>query len=419
MKWTRQLLGSKNQKGMALLLALFTMMFIFFLVIEITYTTNVEYAVNANSINRLRAYYAARAGLDLSLLRIKIYLQAKNQLGEQIPPAQAKILDMIWTFPFSWPPQTPLEMSMVDKEAIQGKVKDSLLKASYRTDIFDEGSRIDLNDLDSPSKTIRETTGKLILNIYESKMAQDDGWARAHSDFRPQELVNNIIDWIDKDTASKNGGSEKQYYAKLGEEGALLPPTRGFRTLNELRLVAGMKEELFQILKDQVTVYGIKAINPNYASAKVLESFDTSLTKEVVKEIVERRSDNAKGGPFIDAKDFWQFVAQSGGRVTPEKQQQIPLTFDAVYNFRIRSIGEASNQQREIEAIVFDIDRIAGNLAQQLIDERKNDPGVAGATGQTGAEQSGAAADPNKKKKTNSNVPLPKGPPRIVYFYER
>lgn len=409
----------KNQKGMALLLALFTMMFIFYLVTEILYSTNVEYTINANAVHRLKAYYAARSGYELSLLRIKIYMQIKKQIEKQlngkIPSQQAKLLDMIWSFPFAWPPVMPGDMLTVEKEAIQEKVKASLMTESYRADIFDEGSKIDINDLKSPSKTIQESTQKLLLQIFENKITNDKEWAKIHQNFRPQELINNIIDWIDADTTSLNSGNEGQFYSRLGSDSDKLPPNRGFRTPNELRMVAGMREEYFQLLNEQITTYGMKAINPNHASAEILSSFDSSMKKEVVDEIIKRREDS-KQEPFRDATTFWQFVQQSGGAVSSERQKEIPLTFDSVYNFRIRSIGESANQIRQIEAVVFDFDQISSIMAQQLLDDR-----TASSNGNQDSKTNSNDNQNNNqnKKTTNSNVPLPKGPPRVVYFFER
>jgi general secretion pathway protein K len=71
----------KNQKGIALILAMFTIVIVSYLATEIAYETNVEYLVNAAAVQHVKAYYAARAGIELSLLRIKIY----NQVTSQIP----------------------------------------------------------------------------------------------------------------------------------------------------------------------------------------------------------------------------------------------------------------------------------------------------------------------------------------------
>ena len=71
MKFTRELLGRKNQKGVALMIAIFTVVIVLYLAMEILYETNIEYAVNAQAVHKVKAYYAAKSGYELSLLRIK------------------------------------------------------------------------------------------------------------------------------------------------------------------------------------------------------------------------------------------------------------------------------------------------------------------------------------------------------------
>ncbi|GIL17799.1 MAG: hypothetical protein BroJett040_15500 [Oligoflexia bacterium] len=408
--FTRQLLSSANQKGMALIMAVFTVVLITYLVTEVTYETNVEYLVNSQSMNRLRAYYAAKSGMELSLLRIKIYSKVQQQFGKQLGP-QAKMLDLIWSFPFMWPPMAPDDLNEVDKGLIKDKVKESKMDASYATTITEEGSKIDLNDLASPSQNLKEMTQKRLIGIFEAKKKNDENWARTHQDFEPQKLVNHIIDWIDADQASLNGGDERQYYSNLKDSDNKLPPNRAFRTIEELRLIPGMTEDFFKLIENQVTVYGMKAVNPNHASSEVLQSLDPSITKEVAGEIIKRRESDQMGGHFKDAQDFWGYVNASGGRVEQSVAQSIPLTFDAVYNFRIKSVGSYSGSTREITAIVFDLQKSAQQVAG-LVKKENPQPGADGSGGRSG----GGAGGTNNSQ---TNIIPSKGPPRIVYWNER
>lgn len=418
MKFTRELLGRKNQKGVALLIAIFTVVMITYLVSEILYETNVEYVVNSQAVNRLKAYYSAKSGLQVSLLRIKIYNKVQRQFGSQIPDAQKKLLELIWQFPFSWPPMVPEEASGVDKDMIKDKVKESTMDAVYVTSISDEGSKIDVNDLGSPSKGLRDITRKLLMQIFENRMKNDDEWARNNENLQYERVINNMMDWVDLDSNGSNGSDERSPYGNLSLEKPY-PPNRAFRTVDEIRMVAGMNEEIFNMLKERVTVYGTRAINPNHASAEVLKALDVSIKDEVVSKILGRRNDPDKG-PFKDEKDFWGFVNAEGGNVSEETQKTIPLIFSQVVNFRIRSTGEFGGANREIEAVVFDFSNVGKTIATRLQDE------ATAAIGGGGDQQnpqspggSGAGTGKDKNNQNKSNEPLPKGPPRIVYFIER
>lgn len=415
MKFTKRTLGSKNQKGMAIILAVFTVVLITYLVMEISYETNVEYVVNSTSVNRVKAYYAAKSGMELSLLRIKLYGKIQRQMGKQIPPDQKKLLDMIWSMPFFWPPVLPSEASRVDQDMVQEVVATSQMDASYRADITDEGSKIDINDLNSPSEGLRRITERLLNNIFENKIANDPEWEEKLRNFDRPQLINNIIDWMDSDEASRNGGSEQQYYSDLisGDGGdGNLPPNRGFRTVEELRMVAGMTPEIFDLLKDQITVFGMKAINPNHATQEVLMALDPSITQDVVTEILARREDPQRGGPFVDSEDFWNFVNANGGQVDNNVAEDTPLIFDAVYNFRIRSFGEYANSIREIEAVVLDVSNVVKTVAERVKKELE-------AKNPTSSTSSTITSTTQAQNQRNSNEALPKGPPRIVYWTEK
>jgi general secretion pathway protein K len=398
MKFTRRLLGQKNQKGVALLIAIFTMVFIFYLVTEILYESNVEYVVHAQSVNRLKAYYAAKSGLQLSLLRIKVYQQVSKQFGSKAQGPQKKLLDMIWSMPFAWPPVVPDDVDSVDKSMIKEKVKEAKMDATYLTTISDEGSKIDVNDLNSPSKGMREATRALLTQIYQNKIQNDEAWAAKHRDIKFDEIINSITDWETDTPTSLNGGSKQSLYAKFNDPN--MPPNRAFRTIDEVRMVVGMTDDIWDLLKDRITVYGMHAINPNYATKEVLMALDASIKSEVADAIITRRNDDNQGGFFASSQDFWEFVNQKGGNVTPDAQKQIPLVFDAVYNFRIRSVGDFGSSTREITAVTFDLQSMASKIASQIQAD------AAGTT--TGGKSSPTSTDP-----------LPKGPPRIVYYNEK
>jgi general secretion pathway protein K len=401
--WTGSLMqdGKKRQKGVALLMALFSTMIIFWLAMEISHETSIEYAVNSNSTQRVKAYYAAKAGVELSLLRIKIYNQIQSQIGQnkQIPPSIKSMIDLIWQFPLAWPPVLPPEVSDMEKEDIMEKVKEGKMEASFVTTITDEGTKIDLGDLDSPSKSLKDSARMRLMALFENKLANDEAFQEKHRDFRFEELVNNIMDWVDRDRESLNGGDESVFY-RNPPPGIRLPPNRLFRTVEELRLVAGMQDAYFDILEKAVTVYGTRAVNPNRADSHVLKSLDPSITDKVVEEILQRRDSPNKGGPFTDAADFWNFVNASGARVSPDTQSLIPLTFEGTFNFRIKSVGMMGNATREIEAVVMDFTKVAASLGEQINKDFQT-PGT------------------NPPGPSSNNQSASKGRPRIVYWSEK
>ena len=408
------LTGKTKKKGVALILAVTSLLFMVYIAKEVSKDSLTEYVVNFQELNRLKAYYAARNGTQVALLRIKIFQQASRL---PLPPGFSSKLDQIWKFPFAWPLPVSAEVNSVDRDAIQKLTKESLMDGSYTHTIEDEGSKIDVNDLISPAKVLRDITKKQILTLFERRIESDEEFRKEYQNFNFTDLVNHMIDWMSDVNTSAGGGGKKGFFSDLGEN---YPPNRGFRTLEEIRLIPGMTEEFFNILSSQITIYGMKAINPNTASENVLKSLDKGLTDESVKEAIARRDNPDLGGPFkgttsVDClKDFKGFVESRGARLAPEFDQT-PMICDKVINFRIRSSGifgsGKSAVMKEITTVVIDLNRAATQIKSYVAQEQKqNQP--QNPTNPNGTTAAGPTSPAPKQD------PLPKGPPRIVYWSE-
>ncbi len=401
---------SNNKKGLALLTAITALSLMTYLAMEVTYDTQVEYLINSQQINRVKAYYAARSGVDISLLRIKVYQTIQQKLGKNLP--SNGMIEQIWQFPLIWPIDLPDGLNAVDKDIMKDKTKESLIDGTFSTKITDEGSKIDVTNLLSPSDTLKEITKKQILTIFENKVKNDEEFGKAYSGYRFEQLVNSIADWMSSKNESLNGGDKRSGYRDRGTDA--FPPNRNFRTIQELRMVAGMTDEFFQILEPMITIYGIRGLNPNTATADVLQSIDPTITKEVVAEVMKRRQDPQQG-PFKDGPSFFQFLEEKGAHLTINREE-FPIVTDNLSSFKISSIGEYGGAKREIEVITLDVSKVADrlNTIQKKVDD-KNNPPLASTTPTTGAAAPGAATPATN----TASQAIPKGPPRIVYWNEK
>lgn len=400
----------QSQKGIALLMAIFCVMIMAFIAVEITYDTSVDYVLSSKEYGRIKAYEAAKAGIELSLLRIQLYKNVINTMGDQLK-GQESYLQMIWSFPFLWPPQIPKDTSITDKDQITGTISDSFMEATYQTSITSEGSKIDINDLDSPSDALKKSTKDQLLRILVTKLENDETWQEQFQERDFEELVNNFQDWVDEDTSSLNGGDESSKYPNKNPND-IIPPSRPFQTLDEIRAVAGMTEEIFQFLISHITIYGVKGINVNQANKDLLKSIDPIITEDIANEMIERRGSIEKGGPFQNDQDLISFIGANAENFNPSK---VPLYYGSEYNFRIRSIGTYNKTQREIIAIVYDVDEVKTQLKNILDQEAKEK--------QTSSDESAKSeTNPTQPQSTTSNETQKKllstTKPRVVYWYE-
>ena len=385
-----------NNRGMAMIMAVSTMALIIYLAVEIMYDTSVEYNVNSQELNRMKAYYAARGSVEIGLLRIKIYQTVKNKLGDNLKNSPyAPYIDQIWSFPIQWPLPTAL-LNAVDKDSAEEKKEESLVDAQYTLDIADEGSKIDVNDLISPSETLRKNTEKMLLSLFEERVKSDDQFRKEYGNFRFEDLIGAMKDFMSPTWNGTNGDKRSQYSEFQTQE---LPPNRGFRTVGELRLIPNMDDNLFDILEPRITIYGLKGVNPNTASSEALQSLDPGITKDVAQMILQERQKN----PFTSAEEFFSFASEkSGQKLKAQKTEEWPITFESMTSFRLTANGDYQGSTRKIVAIVMDISKTSSRI-KEFVD--KDTP---------------KETDPAKTKSTKKNPAetISKGPPRVVYWSE-
>lgn len=446
----------KNQKGVAILMALAFIMLMSFLAVEVSYDTRVEYQIASGDLDRLKAYYNAKAGMEFSLFRIHLYRTAMAQFGSQIPnPA---MLDLIWQFPFAWPPVIPKEAGLNVASDMKDAAKESILDGGYTTSIESEGAKVDINDLGSPAQALRLSVRNQLEQMLRNRLDADDEWARANRNLDVNRILNFMQDWVTSDSAgtSLNGGTKSSYYKDLRDVNMdRFPPQAPFKTLDELHMVAEMTDEIYDLLSPRLTVYGSHGINVNYAPADVLMAIDPQITKEVAAEIDKRRKDPALG-PFKNYQDFEGFLSslrvnmqtfnrplaqqsslygfnpaiQGGGGAgvgagvgagagagaggNPFLTQRVPLIFDQEMNFRIKVTGFYGKTDRSLVAIVYDFAKAATRLQAMIPTTTTTQP-------PPGLNPPGANPPPQAPRPTTTTQPAtppPTGKPQVVYWQE-
>ncbi len=402
----------KNQRGVALIMAMAAMTVLLFLAMEVSYDTHVEFLLAHQQVERQKAFYAAQAGLELSLLRIFIYQQIIAQFGQQLGENKA-LLDPVWQLPFSWPPLLPDEMSGIDRDNIMAAVRESGMEAQYLATIEIESGKIDLSGLTRFSReneTLQEITRQQLRNIFESEMRHNSDFNQRYAGFDFERLINHITDWVNPGTESRNGGSKSQFYPEARSD--FIPPGRPFKTMEELNMVADMDDELFALLRRRTTIYGSRGININYANQETLMALHPLISEEVAQAIINRRNSPDLGGPFVNFADFESFVSAEGVNLNWDSGPTLPLLFGAPLNFRITSTAQSANVVREIVAITYDMANMTEDLAANWTEE------IEGVTPSPSA-QGGGQPPSGGAQRQEAPYQAPKGRPRIVYWWER
>lgn len=322
-----------NNRGAALITVLVAMMIMSIVLLEFQYSAMVERKLAYNELNQIQAYYLAKSGIRIGLLRLSVYGRAlanpniKQMFGGQSLPVN--YFDMIWNLPL--PPFPPARMknlaaSMADKEADA-----KILKQTRVTDgnsshvISSEGSKINLNyftqipaqyqnqrlDLNCRNPdALYKYNACLLINLMENFLRESEDPVQEYGNLRPEEIVYNIMDWVTPGMTSFAGGNKDNYYQQLK------PPYKAkrnrFYTLEELRLVKGIDEHLFSKLRPYITVYSEDGkININTATSQMIRAFYPDFTENDITKILEKRKE-LNGWP--SESTFIDFITNTLGR---------------------------------------------------------------------------------------------------------
>ncbi len=417
---------SKNERGAALMIALFFFTVVGFVVTQLSTETLTESVLASREMKKLKSTYSAKAGLEMALLRIKAFQHAKasvkNAAGSHASNFDQQ-LAMIWQFPLPWPIELPDDASIISTDDNEKVLKKSLISnITFFHEIQDAGEKIDLNSLGSPIERIAEKTLESLLRSFSQELETNRDFSSEHSIDSIKVVLNHIADWVDKDNVSRNGGDESSYYPFDSQRG--YPRNASLITMSELMLVEKMDMLIFERLKKLTTVNGAFGINVNTAGKEVLMSIDPQFTEETTASFLSRRSEIQAEGGSLNESSFDSLLSELGfSEIEEIHAAGIPLTYSPLSTFIITATGSAGNISTEIKATVVDVNTLKEIFIEQLdqgaaasdddnnlsddddnksTDDQNTDKGT--------SNQGGTSSD----KKTKTEPPPPDGRPFIL-----
>ena len=318
---------SRKQSGIALLTVLVALMIISIMLMEFQYSAMVERKLAYNDLNQLQAYYLAKSGIHMGLLRVALYGRARRspQLSNLAPGVDIKpYLEPIWnlTLP-AFPPETGsvTKLEKADKDAAEKTLSETkVTEGSVSHVITSEASKINLNMLVVPGTLLGQKinfsdtslTGpfvpvaRMLINLLNGFLLQSDNPAEEYNNMKPEEIVYNIMDWINTGNDSFRGGNKDGFYEQQN------PPYKAkrnrFYTVDELKMVRDIDDHLFNKLKPYVTVYSDDGkININTAGKDIYKALYQDFTDDDLKRILDQRAQQ-QDGAWPNVKAFTDFA---------------------------------------------------------------------------------------------------------------
>ncbi len=308
-----------KEQGLVLLMVLWIVVMFTVIVGQFCYTMRTEVNITRNFRDEAKAYYLARAGINMALK--KIIDQIPTRYTAPIPARESSTANLPWRVNMDIP-AVPFGDGW------------------FKVRLDNENGKININKANA-------LLLQMILKPFDIPEKQK------------YIIVESILDWRDMDNFHRTYGAENDYYQSLPEPYRC--GNRPFQDISELLLVRGVSREIYdQGLKNMVTVRfdpekKIKTlnvqkptdtykININAVSVEILRCFP-EITDEIVQAIIEfRREKN-----FISPSEFKKVV---GEKVFSPMSDYITFKNSSYYTIKSSAIINESRAKAGIQALV-------------------------------------------------------------------
>ncbi|MSP54544.1 MAG: hypothetical protein EXR69_02905 [Myxococcales bacterium] len=374
----------RDRRGIALLLVLAAILTLTVLVTDITFGARVRTLTAVHARQQSQAYYLANSGISIyrlilmansQIARQPMYKQAMEAMGipsgdalwKMIPFINTGLLRMLLVADGS-------DIEEEDAEEFQqsGQVSDQVAEESreegghfssrnfldfegdFSVSIRGEDCRVNVNALSTrdPATPVQNTAIGLQLAGVMSGEANDQ-WLRERN-LDKWDLISNLADWVDTDdiVSSGKGSYEDDYYNR--SEFPYLSKNAKFDSREEIRLVEGWQDEVYDRFAGQVTIYGGGKIDINCADDAGLKGLClaniTGCTDDMATRFVHAFHEAELTTAFNKGTDFVKWCEANGFAVS-NPQLASMITTKNNY-FTLTSTGLVGDASARITAVV-------------------------------------------------------------------
>ncbi len=295
----------KRERGIALLAVLLGIALMTLIIVNFSTAAMLGYLSAANQVDELRSDYLARSAVAVGL-----GLLAQDSMIDSQTQEPCDSLTDVWAVPF---PPMPVDGGTVS------------------VSIVDAARKLDINELVNPSSgVVNQEFEQRLMRLFQILNVDPS-------------IIPAIVDWIDPDSIESPGGAEMDYYMRLVPPYA--PRNGPMPTIGDLKMVRGVNDATFNLLRQYLTVMPEMQVNVNTAPPEVIACLEPELTANpnLVKEIIMARTVR----PFTKITDLLNLpgVGTFGQRLSKV------LTTKSVY-FTINGMGTFSGSRKLVHVTV-------------------------------------------------------------------
>lgn len=378
----------KNQKGVALIMIMTTIIFLLMIYSEFTFESKISRIKTTNILDKSQAKLMAESGLQMAITRLKLYVEAYNkvQTNETAKTTVSpQLLNQLWEVPFMYPIPVPNGAAAAFKSTVEKFQQESILDGEMRVSIQSISNRINLNqlrlsyltynpdtDFDKVSSRL-DTSETAILNdvsvdqslyymlktLADRKKDTDEIFAEKYSRINYQELVSNLKFYMSDQGVLAQDPYSAQASANF-QQADITPKYGPLGSSSEIYAIPGWDDELVELVKNEFSFYPTNQIDLNKLSANMLKLLFPTLMENDIEEFFAFKNDPTKVRYFNTTEDLKKYFVSTARNLTEDYfNQRIELftkqgfTFSSNPNlFKIVAEGIYNRSNYTIIAIV-------------------------------------------------------------------
>ncbi len=387
----------RSRGGIAMLVVVAAVMFLTVLVTDIDFGSRVRYVAAAHTRDASQAYWVANSGMSLFRLvlmgnkQMGTYLTKNKDMCQYVALMGVSCSDPLLTFlPFV---NTGMLRSMtvsggdmeeedIDQLLATGQATEETTAESreggsrfgkknfldftgdFSTKAAGEDCKVNISALATHSEPLSEDpTYKLLEALMSGE--ENEEWLRDRG-LTALELIGNLADWVDADSnvASGNGSYEDTFYNGLPSP--YLAKNAAFDSTEEIRLVEGWQDSVFDRWGEKLTIYGSKKINITCADNEVLKmmmraySGGSILTDSQAESAIAVLAQWKLQGNVIGTCNDFISALEEGGYTLSDEFKTACTNRNTVY--KVTSLGVVGNVQVTITAVIDQSKSDAGRV---------------------------------------------------------
>lgn len=329
-----------NQKGVALMMVLASIIFLMAIMSEFSLESHVNKLKGFNIEDRAQAKLTAEAGLKFAMTRLRLYKEAYNFLESNDQAknfASQKLINNIWSFPFIYPIPVTSKMNQIQKNLIKKFSDSTILKGTMRLTIENISNLINLNlirvstidkarvksskpatsDQNKEEDSVEDDADfnaesqliKILTNSVEAKSDSDELFAAKYLGMDIVPLVNNLKYYVSDPESLESTPVDF-------EKDGILAKNTPFSSFSEIYNIPGWDDDLVELIMKEFTVHGAIMVDLNKINDSLLKVLLPEIQQEEITEFFKYRDDPENPKFFNQLSEFKDYIVNSANIIS-------------------------------------------------------------------------------------------------------